>query len=257
MTTSILDTTQETCTICHIPYQKGEISDVTKVVESACHHFYHIGCISQSLIHQRNTQTKLTCNSCAQEIVPLIQVVGFPADQEIFQAKLKEVKEEYDYDDKVMEAIPVVESLYTSLRDLLPLSPLESNQGDPKEIFVNTSKFIIENEAIRGDLKTTVLQIISYILTGDRVLRTIQGEADRWRMIPFENWPEKLKEKGVLVDYKYNNTRIPIRISANHLRKESDRLCLDFFLDHICSRVSWILGGIVVAVLAKRVLGRL
>lgn len=52
MTTPILNITQKICTLCDKEYQKKEISDVAKVVELACHHFYHIGCLSQALRDQ-------------------------------------------------------------------------------------------------------------------------------------------------------------------------------------------------------------
>ena len=40
MSASVSNTTQEMCVICYEDYQGKEISNVNKVVELACHHFY-------------------------------------------------------------------------------------------------------------------------------------------------------------------------------------------------------------------------
>ena len=119
------------------------------------------------------------------------------------------------------------------------------------------SDLVIKNEMIREDLKATVLRILSTMIIGDRALRTVDDEAERWGGIPFENWPDKIKEEGVLVRYKYEGTRM--RIPANHFKKVVNKIFVDAvashyhkkaenFLQSARSCAQWILGGVAVAV---------
>lgn len=187
MTTPILNITQKICTLCDKEYQKKEISDVAKVVELACHHFYHIGCLSQALRDQEGRQTELSCHYCTQVFAPPARAVNAFTDPEIFQARLKEIKEDYDYDSKVIEAISIIDSLYTPLHDLSFL--IESNDAiaENKEKLMNAIyDLVIKNEAIKEDLKGVVLRVLGAMLIGDRALRTVEGEARRWESTPFE-----------------------------------------------------------------------
>ena len=275
MVTPILNSTQETCAICYKDYQDKEISDVTKVVELACRHFYHIDCISQSLICQEKGQRKLTCCYCNQVVAPLAQGANAFENQEVFQERLEEIRKDYDYDNEVIEAVSIVATLYTPLHDLSNAVPMEShdagaNQAEGEEQKPDFSQavanLVIENETIKEDLKRIVIQILGTMMTGDRALRTVDGEAERWRGIPIENWPDKIKQEGVLVRYAaYEGTRM--RIPANHLKKVADKIFADALMNHYHQKAEnflqsvrfWapkVLGGVAVAVLAKKALDR-
>ncbi|QZA59385.1 hypothetical protein [Candidatus Rhabdochlamydia porcellionis] len=196
MTVSISNTTQETCAICHEDYQGKEISDVTKIVELACHHFYHIGCIAQSLRYQENEQRDLACCYCNQKVALSARAANIFANQEIFQERLEEIREDYNYDGEVVEAISVLSSLYISLHDLSNSFKVEG-EGRRPDFSQAIGDLIIKNVEIKENLKATVLHILAAMLTGDQALRSVDGEAKRWRNIPFENWPDKIKQKGV------------------------------------------------------------
>jgi hypothetical protein len=271
MSASVSNTTQEMCVICYEDYQGKEISNVNKVVELACHHFYHIGCISESLIYQENGQRKLSCCYCTQEVAPSARAANAFANQEVFQARLEEIKEDYDYDNEVMESVSFVADLCNQLHDLSNSFPTQSNdaianQENGKKLTNAIGELVIENKTIKEDLKSTVLQVLAAMITGDRALRSVDDEAKRWRSVPFENWPEKIKEKGVLVRYEYEGTRM--RIPANHLKKRVDKIVVDALVSHYQQKAKdfsqsvrfWapkVLGVVVVATLVKKALDRL
>lgn len=234
MTVSVSNTTQEICVICHEDYQGKGIPDVTKAVELACHHFYHIGCIAQSLRYQEKEQRDLTCCYCNQKIALSARAANAFANQEIFQERLEEIRGDYNYDGEIIEAISVVSDLYNSLHNLSNSFPLDSNdvianQENAKKLTSAISDLVIKNEMIKENLKTTVLQILSAMILGTRALRSVDGEARNWESIPFENWPNKVKQEGVLV--RYEDEDIRIRISANHLKKVVDKIFMDALVD--------------------------
>ncbi|MEK7340096.1 MAG: hypothetical protein AABZ92_05220 [Verrucomicrobiota bacterium] len=270
MATPVLNSTQETCAICHKDYQDKEISDVSRVVELACRHFCHIGCISKSLRDQENGQRGLT--HCNQKFTSSARAANVFTGQEIFQARLEEIGEDYDYDNEVMESVSVIADLYDSLHDLSNSFSMEPNDavvnqaeeeelGFPKAV----ANLVIENKAINEDLKPTVLQILAVMVAGDRALRTVDGEAERWKNVSFENWPDKIKQEGVLVRYKDEDIRM--RVSANHLKKVVDKIFVDVLMNHYQKKAEnflqsirfWtprVLGVVTVAVLAKKALDR-
>lgn len=175
MTTSISNATQKILMCCE-NYQKKEISDVTKVVELACHHFHHISCLSKSRC-QKDKQPNLDCCYDNREFAPPAQEANPFANQEIFQARLEEIRGAYNYDKEVMEAIVVVADLYTSLHDLSN-SLLKSLDGVANQMEGEEQKpsftqaigdLVIKNEMIKEDLKTTVLRVLSIMITGDRL----------------------------------------------------------------------------------------
>ncbi|QYF48266.1 hypothetical protein RHABOEDO_000393 [Candidatus Rhabdochlamydia oedothoracis] len=266
MTTSISNTNQETCVICQEDYQEEKIFDVTKVVELACHHFYHIGCIAQSLRHQENGQRDLTCCYCTQKVALSTRSVHAFANQEVFQERLEEIREEYNYDDEVIEAVSAVADLNTSLNALSISFPLNSddaiaNQENAKKLTNAIFDLVIKNEMIKEDLKVTVLRILSAMVLGTRALRSVYDEARSWKSIPFEHWPRKIKEEGVLV--RYEDEDIRIRISANQLKKVVDKIFVDALVSHYRKKAEnflqsarswapWILGGAAVTVLAAK-----
>lgn len=129
MAAPISNTTQQTCAICHEDYQGKEISDVTKVVELACHHFYHIGCIAQSLRYQENGQRDMSCCYCNQKVASPAWAINVFAHQEIFQKRLEEIKKDYDYDNEVIAAASIVDCLYTSLHVLSNTVLMESHDA--------------------------------------------------------------------------------------------------------------------------------
>jgi len=254
MTTPISNSTQEMCVICYEDYQDKEISNVNKIVELACHHFYHMDCISKSLSSQKDRRRDLTCCYCNQVIAFAPQNTDAFTSQEIFQARLKEIEEDCDYDSKVMESIPIVATLYHSLDAIV-------NQGEG--VANSISDLVIQNEMIKEDLKQTVFFILSAMLLGEQFSRTVGSEAIRWKNVSFENWPDKIKQKGVLVRHK----DIRIRISANHLKKIIDKeVAIDALMNHYQQKAEdflqsvrfWaprVLGVFTVAILAKKTLG--
>lgn len=273
MITLILNTTQETCVICHEDYQKKEIFDVTKVVELACHHFYHINCLSKAFRYQEARPTNLSCCYCTQEVALAALGVNAFADQEIFQARLEEIRGDYDYDNEVIEAASIVITLYTSLHDLSQTVPIELSNtlANPakEEQKVGFSEDVYDlikrNQTIKEHLKRVVMQILGTMMTGDRALRSVDDEAERWGSVPFENWPDKIKKNGVLVRYECQDARI--RVSANHLKKVADKIFEDALVsldykkaDNLLQSIHvWapkVLGVVLVAILAKKILDR-
>lgn len=216
MTISTMNTTSEICPICYINYADKEREDTKKVIQLACHHFYHMDCLaSWFLIIEANRQD-LFCCYCNQFLMPKKQLSNTFTLQTL-QASFERIEKNPDfrYDPYLILCLMRFKSLSDSLLDLLnnDLYPY-----DIPETIKRCSAWVRDN--IEEDLVLIADQLISEIHNGGNALRTLEEEIKHYRRVPYERWPKEIGVLGIPIYHSVNGgTLFRTRISKEYLER--------------------------------------
>lgn len=222
------NTTYLSCPICSEDYAKCEVRDTKKVVEVVCSHFFHIKCIESWNNHLEETNRPLSCGYCNQIYAePRNQNLHVFKNRDSFNSVLEDLKESYSYDSIATEAFiqvsNIVEKIFKIQQDLDRIET-EITDQERSEFFIEDIKTLVVNtKEIKDELKGSVICAIGAVLSNDGCFRTLTGESRRWRGVPLDQFPEKIREEGVLVyigEFK-------VRVSADYLHRSTSTVLID------------------------------
>lgn len=216
MTISVTNTTNDTCHICHMDYTSIEREDTAKVVELACHHFYHLSCLSPWLsLNEKENRDLSCCYQCEASWVPK-RSHPESITAEFVKQRLAEIEqnEEYRSQSEVIHCLaqlkPHCRSIATRLQDI------GATQGS-KESYEKLKNWVIEN--VQEKLRATACEVINEVVQGAQALRNLEQETRYWATIPLANWSTEMNKEGVSVYYEADHDQCRMRVSKDYIQR--------------------------------------
>lgn len=216
MTISSINVTAGVCPICHEDYTVKEKADTAKVVELACHHFYHLDCLSPWFaLNESRGQNLACCYQCERSSVlkrSHLRVIT----SETVKRRLAEIKENPDFgsQSEVLYCLAQLEPHANSIANLLNDLIETSNSDASFERFEN---WIIAN--VQEELRPIACLLIREVLEKAHTLRSLQQEISHLAAIPMTKWSTAIKEEGVPVYYGEGNNEFRMRVSKDYIQR--------------------------------------
>lgn len=216
MTISINNISSDACLICHEDYTSGEREDTAKVVELACHHFYHLDCISPWLVLNENAGQDLSC--CYQCEASLLPKKFYPEiiNSEVVEERFAKIEQNPDFGSRpevincLVHLKPHSNSIATLLKDLAETGSIE----DSCERFMN---WIIAN--VEEESRSIACLLINEALQGAQVLKSLEQEIRYLAALPITERSTEIKEEGVPVYYGESPNEFRMRVSKDYLER--------------------------------------
>lgn len=216
MTISINNTSSDACLICHADYTNGEREDTAKIVELACHHFYHLDCLSPWFVLNENRGQDLTCcYQCEASLLPKksqLEIVNV----EILEKRFAEIQQNSDFGSQ-LEVInslahlkPHSQSIANLLNDILQTR----GSADSYEKFKD---WIVAN--IQKDFYSMAFLLCGEVIDNGKVLRCLEQEIRRLAALPITERSTEIKEEGVPVYYGKRPNEFRMRVSKDYLER--------------------------------------
>jgi len=236
MITRTQNQTTSGCCICLEPYQNKEQDKARQVVELWCHHYFHTQFFAQAIsVQERNLHSAefrdegLRCSYCNQIYATRGEATkDVLENQAHFMEATKRIRQDYAYDIPAVKATFRLERLYSELNTGYLTHSLTQNFVD---YFVQLIK-----EKIEEDLQADACRVLGAMLNQKGCLRSLEGEARRWRGVPLEKYPERIKREGVLVFFQDSR----VRISADYLHRISNEVLIEDTVDALKQHAEYI-----------------
>lgn len=235
MTIYLNNSLPATCSFCNENYKKGEVENTAKVIELACHHFFHKKCIASKFKSDEDNRQDLTCHSCNQISIPARVSVNFHnLSSEDIRAHFSAIRQDpyYSLQPQFLDAVDELESRLDSVEVLLRtlLSHIQLSQPN-----ISQREKDIKNEAIKTSFTNWISvnipsnsqwlsgKIIADFFAQDRALRTLYKEAEYLSSIEPNSRFHRIPEEGVPVLDDSNNSQFKMRVSKDYmLRRVKD-----------------------------------
>lgn len=209
------------CSFCSVSYEKGELKDTDKVVELACHHFYHKGCIASLFREDKKNKKDLTCRICYQISIPKSE----PANPDTFSLENLKVyfsncrkDPYYRLQPEYLDALDELESRIDSAATLLGtmISLLLSSPTNKATAQISLRNWIHAN--IPPHLQHFSAKILTNAIAQDKVLRTLQEEISYLSLMDLKCRPLMVPKEGVPVsDYTKKGKLFDMRVSRDYI----------------------------------------
>lgn len=216
MTISINNISSDACLICHEDYTSGEREDTAKVVELACHHFYHLDCISPWLALNENTGQDLSC--CYQCEASLLPKRFHPAiiNSEVVEERFAEIEQNPNFGSRpeVINCLAHLKRHSNSIANLLKdIAETEGNEHS----FERFQNWIIAN--VQEESRSVACLLINEVLQGGQVLQSLEQEIKYLATLPITERYTEIKEEGVPVYYGEGTDEFRMRVSKDYLQR--------------------------------------
>lgn len=216
MTISINNISSDACLICHEDYTSGEREDTAKVVELACHHFYHLDCISPWLALNENTGQDLSC--CYQCEASLLPKRFHPAiiNSEVVEERFAEIEQNPNFGSRpeVINCLAHLKPHSDSIANLLNDIVQTQGSADSYERFKD---WIVAN--IQEDFYAMAFLLCAEVIDNGKVLRFLDQEIRYLAALPITKRSTEIKEEGVPVYYGELPNQFRMRVSKDYLER--------------------------------------
>lgn len=216
MTISINNTSSGACLICHMDYTSMEREDTAKVVELACHHFYHLECLSPWLALNENGRQDLSCcYQCESSLLPKRSQIGI-ITAEVVEKRFAEIQQNKDFSSRseAINCLALLKPHSNSIANLL--NDITKTQGS-EESYKRFENWIIAN--IPEDLRSMACSLSREVLENGKALRSLQQEIRHLATIPTTEWSTEIKEEGIPVYYGKGTNEFRMRVSSDYLQR--------------------------------------
>lgn len=197
--------TYDTCAICQENCTDVEKYNTKKIVELACHHFYHMNCINHWFAQNCGKLEYLSCH-CKQFSIKKRLSRDFLTPKMVITF-LEEVKQDPNYqtDKNVMNCIVELHRL------IEPLVALLKDMNSFQDLRRHKYETWIKNN-IDTRLQKTADILIKKLFRGFDVAADLQERVNYLSHVPYEKWPMDTEKLGVpvywIVDKKYVTTSV-------------------------------------------------
>lgn len=217
MTISVTNTTSDVCLICHENYTSTERADTAKVVELACHHFYHLDCVSPWFAQNENATVDLACcYQCEPSLMPKRSHPDSIINAETVERRFSELEQNQNLSSR-SELINCLEQLKPHSNSIANLLNGIVQSGGSEDSYKRLKNWIIAN--VQEESRSMACLVTNEILQGASALRSLPQEIKRLAAIPITDWAKEIKEEGVPVYYSDSNGEYRMRVSKDYLQR--------------------------------------